>query len=129
MVDKGWQVLEAHHQSFQRAIEAGVRIAMGTDQGTPVNKPGENAQEIVRMVGLGMSPGAAIMAATAWASELLRIQDETGRIAEGLAGDFVVLAGDPLQDIEILTNQRAIRAVIKAGHIVRSDLPGNEEPK
>lgn len=129
MVDKGWQVLEAHQESFRRAVEAGVRIAMGTDQGTPVNRPGENAQEIVRMAGLGMSPRAAIMAATAWASELLRIENETGRIAEGLAGDLLVLDGNPLEDIDILTNPRAIRAVIKAGHIVRSDLPGNEEPK
>ncbi len=129
MVDKGWQVLEAHHDSFRRAMKAGVRIAMGTDQGTPVNKPGENAQEIVRMVGLGMSTAAAIMASTAWASELLRIQDETGRIQTGLSADLVVLEGNPLDNIEILTNPRAIRAVIKAGRIVRSDLPGNEDHK
>ena len=129
MVDKGWQVLEAHHDSFRRALKAGVRIAMGTDQGTPVNKPGENAQEIVRMVGLGMSPAAAIMASTAWASELLRIQNDTGRIQTGLSADLVVLEGNPLDNIEILTNQRAIRAVIKAGRIVRSDLSRNEDHK
>ncbi|MGE0600453.1 MAG: amidohydrolase family protein [Dehalococcoidia bacterium] len=127
MVDKGWQVLASHEDSFRRAVKAGVKIAMGTDQGTPVNKPGENAQEIVRMVALGMSPAAALMASTAWASELLRIHDETGRIKEGLAADLVVLDGDPLENIEILTNQRAIRAVIQGGRIVRSDLPRKEE--
>ncbi|MGE3076197.1 MAG: amidohydrolase family protein [Dehalococcoidia bacterium] len=123
MVDKGWQVLASHEDSFSRAVKAGVKIAMGTDQGTPVNRPGENAQEIVRMVGLGMSPAAALMASTAWASELLRIQDQTGRVKEGLAADLVVLEADPLENIEILTNHRAIRAVIQGGRIVRSDLP------
>ena len=127
MVDKGWQVLESHHDSFRRAVRAGVRIAMGTDQGTPVNKPGENAQEILQMTSLGMSNAAALMASTAWAAELLRIEGETGRIAEGLAADLVVLDADPVDNIQVLTNQRAIRAVIQAGRIVRADLPENED--
>ncbi len=127
MADKGWQVLEAHQASFTAAVGAGVRIAMGTDQGTPVNRPGENAQEIVRMVQLGMSNAAAIMASTAWAAELLRIESTTGRLADGLAADMIVLERNPLEDIEVLTDQRAIRAVIQGGRIVRSDLPRNEE--
>lgn len=127
MVDKGWQVLESHQDSFRRALQAGVRIAMGTDQGTPVNKPGENAQELLQMTALGMSSGAALMAATAWAAGLLRIEGEAGSISGGLAADLVVLDGDPLENIGVLTNQRAIRAVIQAGRIVRSDLPENED--
>jgi imidazolonepropionase-like amidohydrolase len=127
MADKGWQVLEAHQQSFAAAARAGVRIAMGTDQGTPVNRPGENAQEVVRMVQLGMSNASALMAATRWAAELLRIAGEVGTLSDGLAADMVVLERDPLEDIEALADQRAIRAVIQGGRIVRSDLPRNEE--
>ena len=51
----------------------------------------------------------------------------TGRIAEGLAADLVVLDADPVDNIQVLTNQRAIRAVIQAGRIVRADLPENED--
>jgi imidazolonepropionase-like amidohydrolase len=127
MVDKGWQVLDSHEQSFRAALKAGVNIAMGTDQGTPVNRPGENAQEIVRMVQLGMSPSAALMAATSWASELLQISDEVGRIQPGLAADLVVLRRNPLEDITVLTDATAIRAVIQAGRLVRSDVPQHEE--
>ena len=127
MVDKGWQVLDSHQKSFQLALKAGVRIATGTDQGTPVNYPGENAQEIVRMVDLGMSPAAALMASTAWAAELLRIDGQTGRIEPGLAADVVILDADPLEDIRVLRDQAAIRAVIQRGRVVRSDLPGNED--
>ena len=74
MVDKGWQVIEAHHESFRNAVNAGVRIAMGTDQGTPVNAPGENAQEMVRMAGLCMSNAAVLMATTAWAAAPMAAQ-------------------------------------------------------
>ena len=126
MVEKGWQVLEAHEQSIRAAIEAGVRMAMGTDQGTPKNHPGENAQEIIRLAGLGLSPGAALLASTAWAAELLRISDQAGRIRPGLAADLLVLDADPLADIGVLAKQSAIRAVIQAGGIVRSSLPATE---
>ena len=129
MVDKGWQVLEAHHESFRKAVSAGVRIAMGTDQGTPVNAPGENAQELVRMAGLGMSNAAVLLASTAWAAQLLRIENETGRLAEGLAGDVLVVERDPLADISVFTDQSAIRAVIQGGRIVRSNLTTHEEQR
>lgn len=127
MVDKGWQVLESHEESFRSAMKAGVNLAMGTDQGTPVNKPGENAQEILRIARLGLSNGAALMAATAWASDLLRLQDEVGRIRPKLAADLLVLDRDPIEDLIVLTEQPAIRAVIQAGRIVRTDLAGIEE--
>lgn len=126
MVEKGWQVLAAHQESFRQALKAGVRIAMGTDQGTPVNRPGENAQEIVRMVDLGMTCGAALLASTAWAANLLQLGEQTGRLEAGLSADVLVLDRDPLADIRVLTDQDAIRAVIKAGRIVRSSLPSNE---
>ena len=127
MVDKGWQVLESHEESFRNAMKAGVNLAMGTDQGTPVNKPGENAQEILRIARLGLSNGAALMAATAWAAHLLRLPDEVGRIRAALAADLVVLDRDPIEDLNVLTEQPAIRAVIQAGSVVRTDLASIEE--
>lgn len=125
MVDKGWQVLESHQRSFAAAVRAGVRIAMGTDQGTPVNRPGENAQEVVRMAALGMSNAAALLASTAWAADLLRLSEVTGRIRPGLAADLVVLDRDPLAGIDILTEPGAFGAVIQGGRIVRSSLAQN----
>lgn len=127
MVDKGWQVLEDHYESFRNAITAGVRVAMGTDQGTPVNHPGENAQEIVRMANLGLSNAAALLAATGWAADILRLADEVGRLKDGLAADILILERDPLADISVLTEQPAIRAVAQRGRIVRSSLSTSEE--
>lgn len=126
MVEKAWQVLESHECSIRAAIAAGVRIAMGTDQGTPMNHPGENAQETIRLASLGLSPAAALLASTAWAADLLRLDAETGRIRAGLAADLLVLDADPLVDIGILANQSAIRAVVQAGLPVRHSLPDTE---
>ena len=92
---------------------------MGTDQGTPLSRPGENAQEIVRMAEHGLSPAAAILAATTWAATLLRLDNAVGDLREGMQADILVLDADPLADIGVLTNDQCIRAVIKGGRVVR----------
>ena len=119
-VEKGQAVLEDHFASYERALQAGVRVAMGTDQGTPLNRPGENAQEAVRMADHGLSPGAALLAATGWAADLLGLDEETGRLRVGLAADIVRLSEDPLTDIRCLTRPAAIAGVVRGGKPVGS---------
>lgn len=119
MVEKAHQVRADHIASFRAAVKAGVRVAMGTDQGTPLNHPGENAQEIVRMAEHGLSSGAAILAATQWAAELLRVDNVCGSIRPGLAADLLVLDADPLADITVLTRSEHIAAVVQGGRVVR----------
>ncbi|MCY4391147.1 MAG: amidohydrolase family protein [Chloroflexi bacterium] len=119
-VEKGQAVLEDHFASYERALAAGVRVAMGTDQGTPLNRPGENAQEAVRMADHGLSPGAALLAATGWAADLLGLDEETGRLRVGLAADIVRLSEDPLTDIRCLTRPAAIAGVVRGGKPVGS---------
>ncbi len=118
-VAKSDRVLQDHMASFERAVRAGVKIAMGTDQGTPLSRPGENAQEIVRIAEHGLSPAAAILAATRWASELLRIDAETGDLRPGLAADILVVDADPLADLAVLTRDESIHAILKGGNVVR----------
>ncbi|MEX0782830.1 MAG: amidohydrolase family protein [Dehalococcoidia bacterium] len=117
MVDKGQQVLEDHIASFRAATRAGVNLAMGTDQGTPLSRPGENAQEILRLAEHGLSNGAAIMAATAWAADLLKV--DAGRIADGLLADFAIFEDDPLTNLAALADDSRIAAVVKGGAIGR----------
>ena len=124
-VEKGELVLEDHIASYEAALAAGVRVAMGTDQGTPLNRPGENAQEAVRMAEHGLSPGAALLAATGWAADLLDLTEETGRLRVGLAADIVRLSEDPLADIRCLTRREAIAGVVRGG-AVAGDTGGTE---
>jgi imidazolonepropionase-like amidohydrolase len=119
-VDKAEDVLRDHIRSFELARKAGVKLAMGTDEGTPLNHPGENAQEIVRMAEHGLSPAAAIMAATAWAADLLKV--ECGRLKKGLLADMVIVGQDPLAKLDVLTSNEQILGVVKGGAVVRTTL-------
>src|SRR3546814_14585585 len=55
-VEKAERVYEIHKVAFRRFYEAGGKIAMGTDAGTPFNLHGENARELHYMVECGMKP-------------------------------------------------------------------------
>ena len=102
-------------RTFCVALELGVPIAMGTDAATPFNRHGENAAELALMVALGMSPLAAIAAASGVAARALG-RDDIGVIAPGRLADVVVWDGQPSEDIRTL--QRAPRMVFLGGERV-----------
>ncbi len=102
-------------RTFRLALELGVPIAMGTDAATPFNRHGENAEELELMVSLGMTPLAAIAAATSVAARALG-RDDFGMLAPGRLADVVVWDGAPDEDIRAL--QRAPRAVLLGGERV-----------
>jgi imidazolonepropionase-like amidohydrolase len=84
--------------TFQRAYQAGVKIAFGTDQG--VAPHGENAQEFVYMVEAGMPPMKAIQSATVEAAKLIGVEKDLGSIEAGKYADLVAVPGDVLADIK-----------------------------
>jgi imidazolonepropionase-like amidohydrolase len=110
VVDKARMVLDIHRSAFRRAVEAGVRIAMGTDSG--VTPHGRNLRELELMVAGGMTPAAALEAATRSAAQLLGVDDELGTVEEGKLADLVVLGGDPY---DVADYGSRIEGVWKAG--------------
>jgi imidazolonepropionase-like amidohydrolase len=102
-------------RSFRRALELGVKIGFGTDSG--VSPHGVNAQEFALMVAHGMTPLAAIRAATIDAATALGREREFGSLAPGKAADVVAVAGDPFADI---TATEHVVLVMKGGEIVRA---------
>jgi imidazolonepropionase-like amidohydrolase len=99
-------------RTFRVALETGVPIAMGTDAATPFNRHGENAEELALMVSLGMTPIAAIAAASSVAARALG-RDDIGVLAPGRLADVVVWDGEASKDIRAL--QLAPRAVFLGG--------------
>jgi imidazolonepropionase-like amidohydrolase len=93
VVDKARLVLDIHRAAFRTAVEAGVRIAMGTDSG--VTPHGRNLRELELMAAGGMAPSAVLEATTRSAARLLGVDDELGTVEEGKLADLVVLGGDP----------------------------------
>ena len=117
-VEKTRRVNDAHVEALARAREAGVKIAAGTDAGTPFNLHGENAYELVLLVENGFSAVEAISCATARAAELLNLQGAVGCISPGKQADLLIVDGNPLADIRLLTDPKRIWAVIKNGERV-----------
>ncbi|WP_211260512.1 metal-dependent hydrolase family protein [Amycolatopsis jejuensis] len=84
---------ERSKENIAAAIEAKVAIAAGTDAG--IAEHGRNLTELQHLVALGMSPMAAIRAATSESARLLGVADRLGSLRTGLLADVVVCAGDP----------------------------------
>lgn len=103
-------------ESHQRAIRAGVPIALGTDAG--VFAHGLNGREFQLMVDAGMTPAAALLAGTRNAAEALGRTEDLGTIAPGRRADIVAVQGDPLQDITLLQN---VGFVMKDGVVYKRD--------
>ena len=114
VLEKAARVSETHQRSIRMFYEAGGRIAMGTDAGTPFNHHGDNAQELRYMVDVGVLPADAITFSTANAADLMRLED-TGRVQEGAVADLLVVDGNPLEDIEAIADRTHHRLVIKRG--------------
>jgi imidazolonepropionase-like amidohydrolase len=112
IADKARQVAPIMRDGFARAVKAGVKIAFGTDAG--VYAHGLNAREFRLLVEGGMTPMAAILAATRNASDLLGRKD-VGVLEAGRWGDLVAVEGDPLADISRLEHPAL---VVKGGEIV-----------
>ena len=93
VIDKARMVVDIHKAAFRHAVEAGVRIAMGTDSG--VTPHGHNLRELELMADGGMAPGAVLEATTRSAAQLMGIDADLGTIAEGKIADLVVIGGDP----------------------------------
>jgi imidazolonepropionase-like amidohydrolase len=117
---------DVHVATVRRAHEMGVRIAMGTDAGTPGNHHGLNAHECVFMTSkCGLSPADSLRAATVHAAALLRRQDVLGSVDVGKYADVVACAGNPLDDIAELTR---VAFVMKGGRVERDDREQSEVP-
>jgi imidazolonepropionase-like amidohydrolase len=111
-VKKSAAVRDRHLESFRMAMRAGVRMAAGTDAGTPLNPHGTIVPELMLMAGAGMAPLEVIRAATSVAAAITGLEHETGRIAPGLAADLLAVEGNPAESLKALD---AVRLVIADG--------------
>lgn len=113
MVRKARELVEIHRAAFRKAVEAGVRIAMGTDSG--VTPHGANLRELALMRDGGMDPVAVLLATTQSAADLMDLGEELGSLKPGKRADLVVVEGDPFAFDDL---RERIRAVYKDGRLV-----------
>ena len=120
MPRKARSLLESQVVSFQKALSAGVKIALGTDLGSFGH--GQNAGELAYLVEAGMTPMQAIHAATHMGACCMGLGSEVGLLKEGMLADLLVVDGDPLQDVRILQDQTRIKVIMKDGDIIKNSL-------
>src|SRR6202048_1115965 len=107
-----------HEISFQKALQAHLKIVFGTDiGGMPWTE--SMAQEFPRMVSFGMAPMDAIHSATSRAAEMLEMKGEIGVLAPGAYADVIAVNGDPLKDIAALEH---VSFVMHDGAIFKNEL-------
>lgn len=116
-VAKAKEIAEYPPKSLMLCYKAGVRVAAGTDAGTPFNCHGENAKEIELMVAAGLKPLEAITCSTKIGAEACYLGANTGTIEKGKWADLIVVDGDPTVDVKILQDKMKIRLVMKAGNV------------
>ena len=103
--------------NIKRAMQAGVKIAMGTD--AAVYPHGLNAHELdVYVNQLGMAPLTALQTATINAADLMGWTAKTGTLEPGKWADMIAVEKNPLDDIRVLQD---VKFVMKAGVVYKSD--------
>ena len=113
-VDSYRAMIGVHIKEFGKQLAAGIPIAMGSDVGPFPH--GTQARELVLMVKYGMTPLAALQAATLNGAALLGWDQQIGQLKPGFLADVIAVAGDPLRDISATER---VRFVMKNGVIVR----------
>ena len=109
-------VHDAGLASLERAHRAGVNLVYGSDLLGPL----QAAQLEEFRLRAQVQPAPDILrAATSTAARLLNMEGKIGTLAVGASADLLVVDGNPLDDIRLLTRpDQNLRHVIKAGAVV-----------
>ena len=103
---------DEHRHSFQAALSANVKMALGSD----ISPMRDSALlELGLWVKNGATTRQALNAATKNAAELCGVGSELGTVEPGKIADLIVVGGNPLADIE---NLRKLQLVLKEGRVV-----------
>ena len=107
VMERARLVATKHQEGVRAAHKAGVRIAAGTDAGTPFNTHERFALELVYLTEVGLSRTEALVAATSLAADVVG-RPKAGRIAVGSWADLLFVDGDPLRDLAVLQKPKAV---------------------
>lgn len=112
-------VAGAGARSLEIASRAGLKLAYGTD----ISRSPELQSDEFLLRAEVQQPAEIIRSATIIGAEVVRMEGQLGIIAEGATADLLVVDGNPLEDLSLLTEQGAkIPAIMKDGEFVKNEL-------
>jgi len=108
-VAKSKQVMESYPTSLRKAFAAGILIALGTDAGSPqLPHPSVPFEAWLWKAEAAVPAPAILRAATLGAAQALGLADKVGLVKPGFQADFVLYEENPLEDISILHEPKAV---------------------
>ena len=105
---------------FKKAHAMGIKIATGADNGYTAKTTSRISLEAAHFVRMGMTHFEALQSATVVSAELLRLDKQTGLIAQGFEADMILVPGNPLEDINALQD---VILVMSNGQLALKRLP------
>jgi imidazolonepropionase-like amidohydrolase len=106
--------------ALEMAHKAGIPIVYGTDLFADTHD--QQLQEFVIRSEV-QPPADLIRSATSTAAELLRMAGQVGVVAPGAFADLLVVDGNPLEDIRVLTTpERTLKLIMKDGQVYKNEL-------
>jgi imidazolonepropionase-like amidohydrolase len=109
--------LERKHESIGYALNAGLKLAAGTDSWSRDVRFAAMADEIAQLAAYGCSPLQAIQAATAWAAQTMG-WDDIGTLEPGKLADVIAVDGDPTADIGVMDR---VTLVVREGQVIKAE--------
>jgi len=114
-------VLSFGARSIELAQAAGVKIGYGTDLAKPKAALMQSREFLIRAE--VMKPEDIIRSATVIGAEIVRMPGKLGEIVPGAIADMLVVDGDPLKDLKLLTEQGAyLPLIMKDGKIYKNTI-------
>ena len=112
--------LEVASETLRKMHKRGIRILPGGDYGFAWMPHGTNANDLQYFVDyIGMSPAQALTAATSLGGQIMMRPDELGQVKTGFLADLVLVDGNPLENLALLTEPAKINLVMKDGIIYK----------
>ncbi|MSU35068.1 MAG: amidohydrolase family protein [Pedosphaera sp.] len=123
VIDGHQETLDGGAESARRILKAGGRLGMGGDYGFGWNPHGDYAKELVFFVkDVGLAPLQVIQCATKTGAEIMGRGEEFGTLEKGKLADVLVVDGDPVKNILVLTERAKFLAVMQGGIVKAGSL-------
>lgn len=120
--DKLAGILEAGLRSLELADRAGVKIGYGTDLHGDLHDAQLTELTLRAQV---QKPEDIVRSATLVGAQILGREGQVGEVVAGADADLLVVDGNPLVDIGVLTDPtRRLRLIMRQGRIVKDTLAG-----
>lgn len=111
-------LLEESVRTHTELRKRGIRHLIGGDYGFAWSRQGTNARDLQFFVDYyGYPPADALVCATRWGGLAMRDQGDLGTIAEGQLADLLLVDGNPLDDVSILTDHGRLLMIMKDGQL------------